>query len=97
VRKESFIREAGDVGGRGGRRGRGYQGPVSNKRRRGEYRLLCFSLYATNISFCHLGLEPPRLSPREIVSPARKYPKRKKSLEFVGNGGVVVFRSHAVI
>jgi hypothetical protein len=76
VRKELFIREAGDVGGGGGRRGRGYQGLVSN---RGGYRLLCFSLYATNISFSHLGLEPPRLSPREIVSPARKYPKRKHS------------------
>jgi hypothetical protein len=47
--------------------------------RRGEYRLLCFSFYATNIAFCYLGLEPPRLSLREIVSPPRKYPKRKYS------------------
>jgi hypothetical protein len=75
-----------------------------SSRGRGEYRLLCFSLYATNISFCHLGLEPPRLSPHEIVSPPRKYPKRKhsklrirKSLEFVGNSRVMVSRSHAVI
>jgi hypothetical protein len=76
MRKELFIREARDIGGGGGRRGRGYQGPVSS---RGEYRLLYFSLYASNISFSHLGLEPPRISPREIVSPPRKYPKRKHS------------------
>jgi hypothetical protein len=78
VRKELFIREAGDIGGGGGRRGRGYQGLMSN-RGRGEYRLLYFSFYTTNIDFCHLGLEPPQLSPREMVSPPRKYPKKKYS------------------
>jgi hypothetical protein len=74
VGKELFIIKTGDGGGGGRRRGRGkkegeekegegggrkrgrgYQGPISS---RGEYRLLCFSLYTTNISFCYLGLDP---------------------------------------
>jgi hypothetical protein len=59
VRKELFIREARDVGGgvRGRKEREGYQGPMSS-RGRGEYKLLRFSLYATNISFCYLGLDP---------------------------------------
>jgi hypothetical protein len=50
--------EAGDKGGGGGRRGRGYQGPMSSRGGGGGYRLLRFGLYTTNISFRYLGLDP---------------------------------------